>query len=80
MKEVGLGCRELITPDEPTVSPKPLFDPIVVENGQSDGRLPDPTCTNQSGGFEAVYETKNLLDQLAAPKQCPLWWGRGLPR
>jgi len=31
--KMRVGCGELITMNEPTVVAKPLFDPIVVEDG-----------------------------------------------
>jgi len=40
----------LVIADEPTVGTESLFDVIVVEDGQCDGRLPDPTDTNESDG------------------------------
>jgi len=41
VEEVGTGCRELITADEPPVVTKPLLDPIVVEDRQDGGCLPN---------------------------------------
>ena len=40
--------RELVTTNEPPVLAKPLLDPIVVEDCQGYGRLPDPSCTDES--------------------------------
>ena len=62
-------CRlELVATDEPTVIAKPFLDAIVVEDGQSDGRLPDPTYTEESDGCQAVHETDDLFDQFVASK------------
>ena len=71
---MGPCCWELITADEPAVVAKPFLDPNVVEDGQSDRRLPDPTSTDERDGFEAVYETRDLVDQFVASKQGPWWW------
>jgi len=48
--------------DEPTVGAKPLFDVIVVEDGQSGGRLANPASANQSGWCETFCEANDLLD------------------
>jgi len=45
-EEVGMGCRELITADEPPVVTKLLLDPIVVEDRQDRGCLPDSPGAN----------------------------------
>jgi len=37
---------ELVATDEPTVVTKPLFDAIIVEDGQSGGRLANSTRAN----------------------------------
>ena len=55
--------RELVTTDESTVATKPQFDSIIMEDGQSDGCLPDPASTNESDGREALCEAHNLLNQ-----------------
>ena len=55
---------------------KPLLDPIVVEDGESDGRLADPAWTNQSNWSGALSEVNYLLDQFVATKDGPRWWGR----
>ena len=61
-------CWELVATDEPTVVAKPFLDAIVVEDGQSDGCLPYPTCTEESDGCKVVHEIDNLLDQFVASK------------
>jgi len=66
--------RELVTSNEPTVVAKPSFDAIVVENRQSDGCLPDPTGTYQSGRGEVFRETDDLFDQSITSKEGPRWW------
>jgi len=45
-EEVGVGCGELITADEPSVVAKPLLDPIVVEDRQDGGCLADSAGAN----------------------------------
>jgi hypothetical protein len=71
---------ELVATDEPTVVAKPLLDSILVEDGQSDGRLPDPPCTDESDGCGVFSEANNLLDQLVASETGPRRWGRWLPK
>ena len=67
---------ELIATDEPTVVSKPLFDAIVVEDGQGDRRLPDPPWTDESHWSQLFCETNDLLDQVIASKECS-WRRRG---
>jgi len=45
-EKVGVGCRELITADEPPVVTKLLLDPIVVEDSQDRGCLADSPGAN----------------------------------
>jgi hypothetical protein len=44
--------RELISPNEPTFLAKSFFDPIVVKEDEGNRRFPNPSCTDQSDGFE----------------------------
>ena len=53
---------ELVATDKPTVVPKPFLDAIVVENGQSDGRFPNPSCADESDWVEVFCEANNILD------------------
>jgi len=62
--------RELITTDEPTVITKLPFDPIVMEDGQDDGRLPIPPAPIRAIG-EAFREMNNFLDKFVASKEDP---------
>jgi hypothetical protein len=48
---------------------KPLLDPIVVENGQGDRRLPDSASTNQGDWNKVLGEIDYLLDQLVASEE-----------
>ena len=68
--------RELVASDEPTVISEPFLDAIVVEDRQSDGRFPNPSCTDESDWGQVVCETDDLPDQLVAPETGPRWWGR----
>jgi hypothetical protein len=68
---------ELVATDEPTVVAKPLLDAIVVEDGQSDGRLSNSTSTDESGWSEVFCQPNNLLDQMVASKAGPWRWGWG---
>ena len=65
---MSVGGWELVTTDEPLVVAKPLLDPIVVENGQSDGCFPNPTSANESDWMEIFSEINHLLNQLIMPK------------
>src|SRR5258708_6232004 len=75
-EEVGTGSRKLITTDESTDPAKPLFDPIVVENFEGNGRLPNSTCADKSDGFEVFSEFDDLFDQLVPSETVPRRRGR----
>ena len=68
--------RELVAAEEPTVLAKPLLDPIVVEDGQSDGGLPDPPCADEGDWGEVFRETNNVGNQLVASEKDPRRRGR----
>jgi len=70
----------LITADEPTVVAKPLLDPIMVEDGQSDGGLADSASTNEGNWDKVLGKTDYLLNQLVASEEGPRWQGRGFSR
>ena len=70
-EEMGEGGGELVTTDEPAVDAEPLFDTIVMEDGESYGRLADPASTNQSEWSEAFSQTDKPLDQLVSSKEVP---------
>ena len=55
---------------------KPLFDAIVVEGGQSDVCLANPTSINQGDGPKIVYETNDSLSKFVASEEYSLWWRR----
>jgi hypothetical protein len=66
---------ELVATDESAVLPKTLLDEVVVEDGQSDRRLSDPPCADETDGCEVLCETNDLLDHLVSPKDGPRRWG-----
>ena len=66
---------ELVATDESTVVSEPLLDPVVVENGQGNGRLADSSSTNEGDWDEVLGETSYLLNQFVASKEGP-WWRR----
>ena len=71
---------ELVAADEPAAIAKPLFDAIVMQNGQSDGCLANSAGTNERDWSEVLHQTNDLLDQLVAPIEDPGWWGWGFTR
>ena len=72
---MGARSWELITPDEPTVVTEPLFDAVVVEDGEGNRRFPNPSCTDKGDWNEGFCEASNLLDQFIPPKARPWSWG-----
>ena len=70
--------RELVTTDESSIISEPFLDAIVVEDGQSDGCLPDPPWPDESEWGEVLGEVDNLFNQIVASKTGPRTWGRGL--
>ena len=52
----------MVATDESTVVTEPLFDPIVMKDGQSDRRLSNPTSTDGSSGYEVFGQADDLLD------------------
>ena len=64
----------MLAADESTVDRESLFDAIVMEDGQSDGRLPDPASTDESNGCQVFCQADDLVDQLAASEASS--WGR----
>jgi len=61
--------REFVTTNESTVMTKPLLDPVVVEDGQSDRGFADSANTNQSDRGKLLGEIDYLLNQLVASKE-----------
>jgi hypothetical protein len=70
-EEMGAGSRKLIAAYKSTVVAKSFFDPIVVEDREGNGRLPDPPSANQSDGFEVFSESDDFLNQLATSETIP---------
>ena len=62
---------ELVATDESAIVSEPLLDAIVVEDGQSYGRFPDTSWTDESEWSEVLCKANDLLDQLVAPKADP---------
>ena len=73
MEEVNARSGELITSDEPTLIAKPLLDPIVVENGEGNGRLANSASADESDWKKVPGEIDYFLDQFVASKEGPLW-------
>ena len=67
--------RELVATDESAVVAKPVPDAIVMEDGQCDGCLANPSNTNESDRCQVFCETDDLPDQLVTSETCP--WRRG---
>ena len=66
---------ELVAADESAVVAEALFDTIVVEDGESDGRLADSASTNESERSEVFRQTGELPDQLVSSEEVPRrWW------
>ena len=60
--EGGTRSQKFIRADESTVDAKLLFNPIVVEDFESNRCLPDPTCTNERDVFDVFSEFDYLFD------------------
>ena len=79
-KEMNARRGELIAADESTVTAKPFFDAMMVEDGECNRCFPDPPCTDEGDGFEVFGKTDDLFDQLLTPETDSRWWGRHLSR
>ena len=75
-KEMGTRSWELIAPDESTVVSKSFFDPVVVENSESNRRFADPSCTDESDGFQVFGESDDPFNQIIASETSPRGRGR----
>jgi len=74
---------ELVAADEPAVDTKPLLDAIVVEDGESEGRLSDSANADKSKWSEVFCQADELLDQLVSSEEIPWWrwrWFSGCAR
>ena len=65
---------ELVAADEPAVEAESLLDAIVVEDGESDGRLANSTGADESKWGEVFCQADELFDQLVPSKEIPRWW------
>ena len=70
-KEMGTRSWELIASDESTVLAKSFFDPVVVKNCESDGRFADPSCADESNGFQVFGESDDPFNQIITSKTGP---------
>jgi len=71
---------ELVATDKTTVGPKPFLDAIVVEDGEGDGRFPNPSCADESNWSEIFCEADDLIDQILTSETSPRRWGRRLSK
>lgn len=76
IEEMGERGGEAVTTDESAVVAKPLLDAMVVEDGQGDGCLPDPTSTDESKWGEVFCKVDDLVDQIVTPEKGSWWPGR----
>ena len=76
---MSVGCGKLIARNEPTVITKPLFNALIVEDGQDEGRFTDAASTDQSDGGEALSEMNDPVNQFVASKEEPRWRRRKFP-
>ena len=72
---------ELVATNESTVvTEESLSDSIMMEDGQSDGRLANSIGTDKTNGSEVFGKTDNLFNQLVTSKAGPRGWGRRFTR
>ena len=74
-EEVRERWRELVATNKSTIISESLFDAIVVEDREGDGRLPGPSCTNQGNGFQILSQSNDLFNQFISTETDP--WRRG---
>lgn len=63
--------REVVSTDKPTVSTKPVLDPIVAKNSQGNGCLANPASTDEDNWNKVLGEIDCLLNQLVESKEGP---------
>ena len=68
-------CRKLVTTNESAVISKSTLDATVVEGGQCDRRLADPSGADEGDGRQVLCETDDRLNQLVTSEARP--WRRG---
>ena len=69
---------ELVTTNEQAAVSKPLLDAVVMEDGEGDRCLPDPSWANESEWGEVLGEVDDLLNQIVTSETGPRTRGRGL--
>ena len=77
---MGGRSWELIATYESTVITKLVFDPSVVEDGESNRCFPNPSCTDESEGFKIFGEFNPLLNEGVTAKTGPRWRGWQFPK
>jgi hypothetical protein len=77
---MSAGSGKLIAADKSAVVAESIFDPIVVEDCESNGRLPDAPCADESDGFEVFSEPYDLFNQLVTSETVPRCRGRRFTR
>ena len=80
MEEVGTRSGELVATDESTVISKPRLDAIVMEDGQGDGCLANPSSTYESDRTKVFRKADDFSNQFIASETGPWSRGRGFPR
>ena len=78
VEEMKARWGELVAADETTVVSKSFLEAIVVEDGQGNGRFPDPPWTDESDWGQVFCEADHLLDHFVTTETGPRWWGRRL--
>ena len=68
MEEIGTRSSELVTANESSVISKPPLDTSVMEDGQGDGCLADPSDAYESDGIEVFREVDDSSNQFVASK------------
>jgi len=68
--------RKLVTANESALIAKSILDAAVVEDGQCDGCLADPSSADESNRCQVFCQTNDLFDQLTTPETRPWPWGR----
>ena len=74
-EEIVPGGGELAATNESPVPAKTMFDPVVAEDGQDDGRLSDPPAPIRAIG-EALHNMNDFLNQLVTSEENPRLWIR----
>ena len=75
---MNLRGGELVATNEPAVVSETLFDVIVVEDSESDGRFSDSSRTNESDWSEGFSDTNNPFDHVVASETSSRPRGRRL--